>query len=356
MSTLETSVDPVFGPVAAREASANWGYGDDADLELLCISENATYLVRDARADEPAVLRLNRPGYHDRQALASELAWTAALRAARVVCTPGWLPTADGEPVAALGSATAGGPARHAVLFGYAPGAHPADTGNADMGNTESSAGRELLEIGGIAARLHAHSRSWRKPQWFQRFSWDLTAALGDGAGTPGRWGDWRIGCPPAGREVLSAAQTQVRQALSGYGYAPERYGLIHADLRASNLLVNDEATGSRVTVIDFDDCGYSWFLYDLAASVSFLEHRPELPDLVGGWLEGYRGSQPVDPIGVVDLAVIPALVMLRRLQLQAWSSSHADTEMVRSLGPGFGEQTVEVAERYLSAAWLTGF
>ena len=44
---------------------------------------------------------------------------------------------------------------------------------------------------------------------------------------------------------------------------------------------------------------------------------------------------------------------MLRRLQLQAWSSSHADTEMVRSLGPAFAAQTVEVAERYLSAALL---
>ncbi len=347
MSTLESPVDPVFGPAAAREAAAQWGYGDDADLELLCISENATYRVVEGRAAEPAVLRLNRPGYHDRQALASELAWTAALRAERVVCTPGWLPTADGEPVAALGSAAPGGPARHAVLFGYAPGAHPSDT--------ESSAARALVGIGDIAARLHAHSRSWRKPPWFQRFSWDLTAAIGDGGGTPGRWGDWRSGYPAAEREVLSAAQTQVRQALSGYGYAPERYGLIHADLRASNLLVNDEAAGPRVTVIDFDDCGYSWFLYDLAASVSFLEHRPELPDLVGGWLAGYRRSQPVDPLGPADLAVIPALVMLRRLQLQAWSRSHADTEMVRSLEPGFAAQTVEVAERYLGGAWLTG-
>ena len=348
MSTLETSVDPMFGPVAAREAAANWGFGGDADLTMLCISENATYLVRDGRAGEPAVLRLNRPGYHDRQALASELAWTAALRDARVVCTPAWLPTADGEPVANLGSATSGAPPRHAVLFEYAPGSHPCDEA--------SSAGHALVGIGDIAARLHAHSRSWRKPPWFQRFSWDLTAALGDGAGAQGRWGDWRIGYPAAEREVLSAAETQVRQALSGYGYAPERYGLIHADLRASNLLVNDEASGSRVTVIDFDDCGYSWFLYDLAASVSFLEHRPELPDLVSGWLEGYRRAQPADPVEAADLAVIPALVMLRRLQLQAWSSSHADTEMVRSLGPGFAAQTVEVAERYLSAALLTGF
>jgi len=347
MSPLETSPDPVFGLAAAREAAAHWGYGDDAALELLCVSENATYLVRDGRSDEPAVLRLNRPGYHGHEALASELAWTADLRASRVVCTPRWLATAAGEPVARLTPTGAAGPARHAVLFGYAHGEHPADV--------SGPAGAALVEIGELAARLHAHSRSWRKPAWFHRFSWDLTGALGDGAGTPGRWGDWRAGYPAAERERLEAAETQLRQALSGYGYAPERYGLIHADLRAANLLVSGAATGSRVTVIDFDDCGYAWFLYDLAASVSFREHQPELPDLISGWLEGYRGADPADPIGSADLAVIPALVMLRRLQLQAWSSSHADTEMVRSLGPEFAAQTVEVAERYLSSGWLCG-
>ena len=315
---------------------------------LLCVSENATYLVRDERSDEPAVLRLNRPGYHGHEALASELAWTADLRASQVVCTPGWLPTAAGEPVALVAPARAAGPARHAVLFGYARGEHPADAGG--------PAGSALARIGELAARLHAHSRSWRKPAWFHRFSWDLTAALGDGHGTPGRWGDWRAGYPAAERELLEAAETQLRQALSGYGYEPERYGLIHADLRAANLLVSSEATGSRVTVIDFDDCGYAWFLYDLAASVSFLEHQPELPDLVSGWLEGYRRAGTVGHIGSADLAVVPALVMLRRLQLQAWSSSHADTEMVRSLGPEFAAQTVEVAERFLSSGWLCGF
>jgi Ser/Thr protein kinase RdoA (MazF antagonist) len=342
MSTLEKSVDRVFGLAAAREAAAHWGYGADAELELLCISENATYVVRDAGGAGPAVLRLNRPGYHHRDALASELAWTAALRSARVVCTPEWVPTRDGEPVAALTPVSPAGPPRHAVLFSFAPGKHPAD-----------AAGAALVEIGELAARLHAHSRSWSKPQWFQRFSWNLPAALGDGAGKPGRWGDWRTGYTAAERDVLQTAETQLRQALVHYGQAPERFGLIHADLRASNLLVDDQTAESGVTVIDFDDCGYSWFLYDLAASVSFLEHLPELPELVSGWLEGYRRTTR-DPLEAADLAVVPALVMLRRLQLQAWSSSHADTEMVRSLGARFAEQTVEVADRYLSAGWLT--
>ncbi len=343
---VERSLAAVFGVAAAREAAAHWGYGGDASLDLLCVSENATYLVSDARTSELAVLRLSRPGYHEHDALASELAWTAALREARVVSTPRWLPTATGEPMACLPPASPGEPSRHAVLFGYARGEHPAD-----------ASGSAFAEIGELAARLHAHSRSWRKPAGFHRFSWDLADALGCGEAAPGRWGHWRPGYEPAERRVLQEAETQLRQALSSYGYDAERYGLIHADLRAANLLLSGDGGGitaptSSVTVIDFDDCGYGWFLYDLAASVSFLEHRPELPELVTGWLEGYRRTATVS---TADLSVIPALVMLRRLQLQAWSSSHADTDMVRSLGPQFAAQTVEVAQRYLKGELLAG-
>jgi Ser/Thr protein kinase RdoA (MazF antagonist) len=338
---VEQSLAGVFSAAAARDAATHWGYSSDASLELLCVSENATYLVRDSRGGEPAVLRLNRPGYHDRAALASELAWTAALRESNVVLTPQWHLTTAGEPVACLGAA-AGVPRRHAVLFGYAPGEHPGDT-----------PGSMPAQIGELAARLHHHARYWRKPKGFYRFSWDLTDALGDGPGKPGRWGDWRVGLGAAESGVLQAAETQLRQGLSAYGYAPERYGLIHADLRAANLLVSGDGAESMVSVIDFDDCGYAWYFYDLAASVSFLEHRPQLPELVVGWLSGYRrAAGRVDP---ADLAALPSLVMLRRLQLQAWSSSHADTEMVRSLGPEFAAETVEVAERYLSSRLLAG-
>ena len=282
------------------------------------------------------MLRLNRPDYHGYEAIVSELAWTGALREAGVVRTPRWIPTLAGEPVARLTTGPASTP-RHAVLFSYARGGHP----EAGLG-----------EIGDLAARLHAHARSWRPPARFCRFSWDLAAALG-GGGQPGRWGDWRVDVAGAERGVVEAAESRVRQLLTAYGTAPSRYGLIHADLRAANLL--SEGDGSRAAafdVIDFDDCGYSWFLYDLAASVSFLEHRRELPALIGGWLEGYRRTANV---AAADLAVVPSLIMLRRLQLQAWSSSHADTEMVRSLGTAFTAGTVEVAERYLSGTLLGG-
>jgi Ser/Thr protein kinase RdoA (MazF antagonist) len=324
----------VFGEPSAREAAAQWGFGPATELDLLCISENATYLLTDPLSGDRSVLRLNRPGYHSRQEIESELAWTAALRREGVVTTPAALRMRQGGHVAVL---TPAPDPRHAVMFTHAAGAEP-EPGSLAAG---------MPAIGEIAARLHAHARAWVRPEGFRRFAWDLPAALGDANG-PGRWGDWRDGASHELLPALEAAQAAVITTLAGYGQAPERFGLIHGDLRAANLLVD----GETVTVIDFDDCGLGWFGYDIAAAVSFLEHRPELTELTAGFLAGYRR---LGAFTSADVAALPSLIMLRRLQLLAWSASRASTEMVRSLGPDFAAQSAAVADAYLSGTLLAG-
>src|SRR5262249_56109984 len=101
------------------------------------------------------------------------------------------------------------------------------------------------------------------------------------------RWGRWQdgIGVGPAEREILGRLDATLRARLAAFGTGPQRYGLVHADTRLANLLVD----GDAVSVIDFDDSGFSWFLYDVGTSVSFFEHEPHVPALVDAWLSGYR-------------------------------------------------------------------
>ena len=75
------------------------------------------------------------------------------------------------------------------------------------------------------------------------------------------------------------------RRGSSAYGQDAKRFGLVHADIRLANLLVD----GDHVRVIDFDDCGFSWFMYDFATTVSFMEDHPRVPELRDAWVEGYR-------------------------------------------------------------------
>ena len=123
-----------------------------------------------------------------------------------------------------------------------------------------------------------------------------------------------------------------------------ERWALSHKhDGRRLIIEVDD----GDVRVIDFDDCGFAWFMYDFATTVSFMEDHPRVPELRDAWVEGYRAVAPLDP---GDEAELETFVMLRRLLLVAWIGSHHEfaTEAAE-LGAGFTSGTCALAERYLS-------
>ena len=145
----------------------------------------------------------------------------------------------------------------------------------------------------------------------------------------------------------LGAAADLVRTRLREFGGAADRYGLVHADLRPANLLVD----GATVTVIDFDDCGFSWFLYDFGAAVSFLEHDPRLAEWQDAWLRGYRREEPLTG---EDERMLATFVMMRRLLLVAWLGSHAHARECRELGPSYTAGACAIAERYLRSGGRT--
>jgi Ser/Thr protein kinase RdoA (MazF antagonist) len=143
--------------------------------------------------------------------------------------------------------------------------------------------------------------------------------------------------------DVLGRLDGVIRRRLEAYGRSPERFGLVHADIRLANLLVD----GPHVRVIDFDDCGFSWFMYDFATTVSFFEDHPKVPELKDAWVDGYRSVAPLDP---ADEAELDTFVLLRRLLLVAWIGSHHQfaTEAAE-LGAGFTAGSCALAEQYLS-------
>jgi Ser/Thr protein kinase RdoA (MazF antagonist) len=314
----------------ARAALADYGCHPDATVRLLNLSENATYLVEDPDSP-PSVLRVHRLGYHTEAEIASELVWMDALRAEAGVRTPRVLPATDGRRVVTATDA-ASGERRSCVRFEFLPGTEPVDDSM-----------EHFAELGEITARMHRHARAWPRPAGFARFDWGYEAAFGREA----RWGRWQdgIGVGPAEREVLGRLDATLRDRLAAFGSGPERYGLIHADTRLANLLVDD---AGRVSVIDFDDCGFSWYLYDVGTSVSFFEHEPQVPALIDAWLGGYRR---IGDLPAADEAEIWTFIMFRRLLLVAWIGSHTAVDIAQQLGAGYTASSCDLAERYLSQA-----
>ncbi len=316
----------------AQDAIGRCGCHPATTAALLNVSENATYLVADPDQG-PSILRVHRLGYHTETEIESELAWMDALRAEAGVRTPRILPAADGRRVMTAADPVSG-ERRTCVRFEYLAGTEPVD-----------HAALHFAELGEITARMHGHARRWDRPAWFTRFHWDYDAAFGAHA----RWGRWQdgVGVGSAEREVLGRLDARLRDRLAAFGTGPERYGLVHADTRLANLIVPDSADGTgSVAVIDFDDSGFSWYLYDVGTSVSFFEHQPQVPGLVDSWLSGYRR---VADLPAADEAEIWTFILFRRLLLVAWIGSHTAVDIAQELGAGYTRDSCDLAERYLS-------
>jgi Ser/Thr protein kinase RdoA (MazF antagonist) len=314
----------------ANHALAYYRLPANANAKLINLSENATYRVQDPESGTQWALRVHREDYHTKNAIASELAWAQALKISGTILTPAAIAGKDGKLIQTVSHAWVPTP-RHVVLFEWESGEEPDE----DQQNL-----RQPFEVlGEIAARMHQHVRIWEKPPGFERLTWDFETSLGANP----HWGAWRDGMGMTAdiKAVFQDTVNLIEHRLTHFGKNDDRFGLIHCDMRLANLLID----GDKTKVIDFDDCGFSWFLYDCATTVSFFEHKPDVPELLSSWVRGYRN---VIDLSAEDEAEIPTFVMLRRLLLVAWIGSHSETDLAQSMGVDFTNGTVGLCRDYL--------
>lgn len=312
----------------AQASLSLWDVPEGAKARLINVSENATYLVEGPDGYK-SVLRIHRENYHSHRAIECELTWLKALDQEGVVTTPGYYVGRNGDPIQesrieGLESS------RYMVLFHFVEGAPPDESGDMTAG---------FEELGEIAARCHDHVLTWPKPDNFERLTWDAEAVFG---ASP-TWGNWRDAPEVTGgvAVVLEQVEQTLRTRLDAFGKAPDRFNLIHADMRLANLL--EDKTGTRL--IDFDDCGMGWFLYDFAAAISFIEDDPRIPALKTAWVRGYRSVRALSEDEEFELETF---VMLRRMALLAWIGSHIEAPEPQELASGFAATTARLGQAYM--------
>jgi len=311
--------------IAAELASQ---YGLDGRLlkiDPLHIAENATYTVRYGDASVPqCVIRLYRNGRHSTDRIHSELAWVSAL-AHEGIHTAMPHRTADGALTGAI--VMPDGQTVRCALLDYLPP-------DADLPDLK----RTITALGAAAARLQNHARTWEPPRYFDRPSWDITATL-----TPETpWGRWlTTDLPTDAMQTLRDARGKILDELPDFN--PPHTVLQHADLKVGNSIWS----GGILHIIDFDDSGFSWPLFDLAASLTGLENIPETAHLVDAWLTGFAQFAQIEDN---DLSCIPALLMQRRLMILGWLLAHPDGYPELSRRQVLTD-TVEMSNHYLHNA-----
>jgi amicoumacin kinase len=99
-------------------------------------------------------------------------------------------------------------------------------------------------------------------------------------------------------------------------------YGLIHQDAHQNNFFMDEDGL---LTLFDFDDCVYSWFINDIAIVLFYIAMDYEdlgfsttaafTQDFMTHFLRGYREAYPLDKKWLKE---IPYFLKLRELELYA--------------------------------------
>ncbi|MBN9221776.1 MAG: phosphotransferase [Mesorhizobium sp.] len=317
----------------ARDALAHWGV-HGGEPELLKYRENAVFRVRLADG-RPAALRIHRLGYHTDAALRSELQWMAFLRSTGIA-TPSPVPTRAGEllvPVS-IGSA----PPRQVDCLSWLEGRAVGARG-VPLGYTDERARQVFTSLGQTIARMHNAAAGWAPPAGFVRHAWDFDGFFGANP----NWGRFET-CPfldDATRELVHRAHGKAVEALSRHERGARNFGLIHADLVRENVLVDGEA----IQIIDFDDCGHGWHVYDLA--VALYQNREEAiyPLIEAALIEGYRRERELTRD---DVAALPLFSALRAFAFLGWVQSRVEGDITRETGMRISTIAAGVVAAYL--------
>jgi Ser/Thr protein kinase RdoA (MazF antagonist) len=320
----------------ATLALAEWDLSGSV-LELMKHRENTVFKVT-SPAGERFAMRVHRAGYHSDAELASELQWLESLRAAGVATTEA-VPCRSGASFAKVGTQRVP-EGRQVDMLAWVPGAA---IGSVEDGVAlDERTMSQVYELAGEqAALIHDHGQNWRRPAGFTRFAWDESGFFGETGSISGRYWDLES-LTPDQLGLLHAAREVTAAALAEFGKSPDRYGLVHGDLLPENLFFD----GATVRLIDWDDTGFGWHLYDFATAMFGHLGRPSFDLALGSMVAGYRKRRPLPD---EHLAMLPVLMMARALSYVGWAHTHG--EAADELTPIIVEAACGLAQELLAGA-----
>ena len=290
---------------------------DAAALTLLRHEQNVTFRVDHGSTRH--VLRISRPDLHTPATIGSEMAWLAALASDTSLRVP--VPAATSHGSLVVVAADPGVPEpRPCVLL------HWLDGRFVSRGLTPGHLGR----MGNVLATLHGHAAAWSPPAAFVRPRVDTLTTDAKRAslrgphdtGSGGPWPSVEDGARACAlvRDLVSVADGDlvrdaidlVRSTTGALRGRPDAAGLLHGDLHQENVLFDARSVG----VIDFDDCGWGFYLYDLAVPLSEVTLRPAYPAMRDALVDAYARQRhlPADALLHID-----AFIVLRGLQILTW-------------------------------------
>jgi Ser/Thr protein kinase RdoA (MazF antagonist) len=192
-----------------------------------------------------------------------------------------------------------------------------------------------MRRIGACTAGLHNHSRQFIAAPGFVRPRWDWARVFGPES--PCDTGAL-LRLTERQQSVLRGVSAEVRQTLEKLSSEPSVEGLIHADLHRDNILLDR----NRIGFIDFDDCGFGYYMYDVAALLDSFYRRiangsEEYSALRDAYLTAYDRVCALPPDvemqlkcfkAMRDMVNINFILSSRNANVQSWGPARVDATL----------------------------
>ncbi|NES71003.1 MAG: phosphotransferase, partial [Okeania sp. SIO2D1] len=275
----------------AKQALSVYGL-TQASLKLISHGENTVFAVdtpnistveQERYSSSRFILRVHRANYLTLEAIESELRWLQFLSQKAQLPVPEPIATLEGKLCKFIKAQEVPEPRVCSLTRCL--------NGNSilDEQTTDTSPSLKLESIGRLLGQLHYHAEHWSKPESFTRPSWDWNGLFGDMAGYSNNGARvWEL-TPQPYRNLLESVSKQFQATVASLTEDPSQFGLIHGDFWAGNLLIRQQEIG----VIDFADCGFGYWIYDLARFLNDFIWEPNFYLCLEKLLHGYNQIRP---------------------------------------------------------------
>jgi len=326
--TLDYSAQVDQLTTLASAALRSYGLGN-ASQELVSYTNNAIYRV--AFDDTDYALRVHRPGLKRRPWIHSERAWMSALwdnanlrvPQPKQVIFDGELPSYDG--------------AVYVDLLRWLPGK------TTSLGSLTTE---QIQAIGNFAAKLHDFQ--FEAPEDFLRPQLDWEGMFGERS--PYNPGEGEKHFTDSQREVIHNVSEQVRQTMDELGTDNDEFGLIHGDLLPKNLIFAENNSPKTLGVLDFNDCAYGYYIYDLAGMLWVARDSERYTEIRDALWKGYCEIRPMDDD---HIAYLDTFVAARHVASCRWIAGNTSNPTIRGRAAQIIAERVDEMRVYLKTGKL---
>jgi len=144
-------------------------------------------------------------------------------------------------------------------------------------------------------------------------------------------------------RALFEQLRARIGRGLAAFGMTSDRFGMIHADLVPENILVD----GKRLRIIDFDDAGFGWHMFEIATSLYFIRRESFYEVARDALIAGYRRHRRLPD---EHLHLLPMFLAARGTTYLGWVHTRKGELTALELTPQLIELAVAAANDYLGA------